>query len=586
MLRLLAQAAGVETTQKKPQSANRCFVEPRSVDESRALRVVIIGSGISGIISSIRFRQRIPNVDLCVYEKNPDIGGTWYENRYPGCACDIPAHTYQATFEPNKEWSAFYASSPEIHRYWKRVAHKYDCMKYVKPQHEVRGAVWDEQKSKWQLQIKDLNGGSTFSDQCDVLISATGALNNWKWPNIPGLHDFKGKLLHSAAWDESYDYSGKKVAVIGNGSSGIQIVPAMLPKVAHLDHYIRGRTWIAPTFAREEIDKRNVEIENFSFTPEEIETFKKDHKAYQQFRKEIELELQSVHGTTILGTPEQVEARDVFLENMKRRLSRKPELLSGLVPSFPPACRRLTPGPGYLEALTDDNVSIISSTIVQVDADGIITADGTHHPTDVIVCATGFDTTFAPRFPITGRGGISLADRWQKTPETYLSMMVDGFPNYFISLGPNSALGEGNLLLLIEKAIDYFTFCVQKMQRDNIRAIAVKKEAVDRFTRYCDQYFAQTVFGQKCRSWYKGGAEDGRVTALWPGSSLHSLKVFAQPRWEEFTYEYVNDNPIGWLGDGWTENEKNKTIHVNYLDDDQIDFPTQLLNAASVEVGA
>ncbi|KAE8159352.1 hypothetical protein BDV40DRAFT_303306 [Aspergillus tamarii] len=586
MLRLLAQAAGVETTQKKPESASKCFVEPRSVDESRALRVVIIGSGISGIISSIRFRQRIPNVDICVYEKNSDIGGTWYENRYPGCACDIPAHTYQATFEPNKEWSTFYASAPEIHQYWKRVAHKYDCMKYVKLKHEVSEAVWDEQKSKWQLQILDTDGGSTFSDQCDVLISATGALNNWKWPNIPGLHDFKGKLLHSASWDQSYDYNGKKVAVIGNGSSGIQIVPAMLPKVAHLDHYVRGRTWIAPTFARDEIDKRDVEIENFSFTPEEIETFRKDHEAYQRFRKEIELELQSVHGTTILGTSEQVGAREVFLENMKRRLSRKPELLSGLVPSFPPACRRLTPGPGYLEALTEDNVSIISSTIVQVDADGIITADGTHHPTDVIVCATGFDTTFAPRFPIIGREGISLADRWQKTPENYLSMMVDGFPNYFISLGPNSALGEGNLLLLIEKAIDYFTFCVQKMQRDNIRAIAIKKEAVDRFTQYCDQYFAQTVFGQKCRSWYKGGAEDGRVVALWPGSSLHSLKVFAQPRWEDFAYVYVNDNPNGWLGDGWTENEKNKTIHVNYLDDDQIDFPTQLLNAAAVGAGA
>jgi cation diffusion facilitator CzcD-associated flavoprotein CzcO len=207
----------------------------------------------------------------------------------------------------------------------------------------------------------------------------------------------------------------------------------------------------------------------------------------------LELELQSIHDTTIIGTPEQIVARKEFLENMKRRLSKRPELLDGLVPSFPPASRRLTPGPGYLEALTDVKVDIISSNIAKVDANGIITADGTHHPTDVIVCATGFDTTFTPRFPVIGRGGVPLADRWKKTPETYLSMMVDGFPNYFISLGPNAALGEGNLLLLVEKAIDYFTQYVQKMQRDNIQAMRVDKEAVDRFTRHCDQYFSRTV---------------------------------------------------------------------------------------------
>ncbi|KAF7587891.1 hypothetical protein BBP40_006597 [Aspergillus hancockii] len=222
------------------------------------------------------------------------------------------------------------------------------------------------------MQIRDVNNGSAYGDHFDVLISTTGALNNWKWPNIPGLHDFKGKLTHSARWDESYAYTFVVV----------------------------------------------------SFTPEEIETFKKDRQTYQRFRKELELELQSVHGTTIL------------------------------------------------EALTDKKVDTISSNIAKVDADGIITADGAHHPTDLIVCATRFVTTFTPQFPVIGRGGVSLADRWEKTPETYLSMMVEGFPNYFVSLGPNTALGEGNLLLLIEKTIDYFTLCVQKMQRDNIRAIS------------------------------------------------------------------------------------------------------------------
>lgn len=282
----------------------------------------------------------------------------------------------------------------------------------------------------------------------------------------------------------------------------------------------------------------------------------------------------------------------MLIENMKKRLSNKPELLDELVPSFPVACRRLTPGPGYLEALTDDKVDLIKSKIVKFDATGIITADGKHRPVDMIVCATGFDTTFTPRFPVKGRGGLSLAERWKETTENYLSIATDGFPNYFMCFGPNSALGEGNLLLLLEKEIDYFTYCVQKIQRDNIAAMCVRPEVVRSFTQYCDEYFKRTVFSAKCRSWYKGGAEEGRVTALWPGktlffspvmrmdgtliilgSSLHARKVFATPRWEDYEYEYVDGNNYGWIGDGWTENEKYDRVNVDYLDDDQVDAP-------------
>lgn len=232
---------------------------------------------------------------------------------------------------------------------------------------------------------------------------------------------------------------------------------------------------------------------------------------------EVELELQSIHGATLTGHPMQVGAHEAFVTNMKRRLTNKPELADDLIPAFPPACRRLTPGPGYLEALTDEKVDIIKSDIVKVDATGILTADGQHREVDAIVCATGFDTTHTPRFPIKGRGGLTLAERWNKTPETYISVATDGFPNYFISLGPNAGLGEGNLLILIEREIDYFTECVKKMQRDSIRTLAVKADAVRRFTQYCDEYFAGTVFSSKCRSWYKGGTEDGRIIALWPG---------------------------------------------------------------------
>jgi len=292
------------------------------------------------------------------------------------------------------------------------------------------------------------------------------------------------------------------------------------------------------------------------------------------------------------GSAEQLDAISFFGKNMETRLAKKPELVQQLLPTFAPACRRLTPGPGYLEALTEPKVALLTQRITNVDSTGIFTEDGEHHPVDAIVCATGFDTSFSPRFPIIGRNGLSLAEKWKEIPDTYLAVTTDGFPNYFISLGPNAALGTGNLLLLIEKEIDYFTTCVEKMQRENIRSMTPKREAVESFTKYCDLYFQRTVFSTKCRSWYKGGKEDGRVSALWPGkcflvkllsvpitkwligSSLHAMNVFSKPRWEDFEYEFVNDNPWGWFGDGWTEDEKNKRVKVNYLDLGAIDFPT------------
>ncbi|KAF7715379.1 Flavin-containing monooxygenase [Penicillium ucsense] len=559
-------------------------IEPRAVDESRPLRVVVIGAGISGILACIRLNQRVPNLDLCIYDKNADIGGTWFENQYPGCACDIPAHTYQATFEPNKKWSSFYASSTEIHQYWKGIVEKYGCMRYIRLRHQVKEATWVEEESKWHVKVQDTATGCMCDDKANVIIQATGALNNWRWPNVPGLHDFGGKLLHSVSWDVDYDYSNQRVAVIGNGSSGIQIVPGMLPRVAHIDHYVRSRTWIAPSFAREYLEQRGSELDNYTFTAEEIKSFETDHQKYQDFRKKVEYELQSVHGMTLIGHPQQLSVKKLFVENMTRRLGKSHKLMDDLMPSFAPACKRLTPGPGYLEALADDKVTLIKSEITKIDRSGIVTADGEHREVDAIVCATGFDTTHTPRFPITGRAGMTLAARWKQTPETYLSVAVNGFPNYFISLRPNSGLGDGNLLILIERQIDYFTQCIRKIQRDNIRALSVKANAVQLFTQYCDSYFAGTVFADNCRSWYKGGTEDGRVIALWPGSSLHAMEVFASPRWEDFDIEYVNNNPMSWLGDGWTQNKKLDQINVDYLDDDRVDFPQPVEIMHSVNI--
>lgn len=325
---------------------------------SSKTRVVVIGAGVSGIYCGIRIPQRLPDVELVIYDKNEGIGGTWFENRYAGCACDIPAHSYQYSFEPNKDWSKFYAPAAEICKYWSGAAKKYGATRFIKLNHRVVEAKWDQEECQWTLKVQV--GGKdphTFETKCNVLIDAMGGLNNWKWPDIPGRDQFKGHMVHSANWDENYNYKGKKVAVIGAGSSAIQIVPALQPIVSHMDTYVRSATWIAMPFAGDEVVRRNPTGGNISFSEEERKRFHQDDKFYHTFRTDLEKELNSVHEVTQKNSNMSLQARGYLEKTMKEKLSSKPEIADTLIPTFHVGCRRLTPGPGYLEALTKDNVS-------------------------------------------------------------------------------------------------------------------------------------------------------------------------------------------------------------------------------------
>ena len=365
-------------------------------------------------------------------------------------------------------------------------------------------------------------------------------------------------------------FQNKSVAVIGAGSSGIQIVPSVQPDVSRLDHYIRGRTWIAGTFAREELDKRANNAGDFHFTECEKAEWARDPVSYLAFRKRIEAELQSGHLVTMRGSVAQKAAREEFTKSMRDRLSKKPDVAEHLLPDFPPLCKRLTPGPGYLEALTADNVDVIAQSISKIDATGILSADGEHREVDAIICATGFDTSFQNRFPIYGIKGRSLTDRWRDRTSSYLAMTVDGFPNFFMSLGPNAALGTGNLLMLIERQSTYVASCLAKIQIQNVLTMQPKSSAVNAFTNFCDEYFKRTVFSEECSSWYKGdNSNNGRITALWPGSSLQAIEALKDVRWEDFDYTYVDGNAFGWFGNGWSERDTGDDIMKTYYLDGQ-----------------
>ncbi|KIX05693.1 uncharacterized protein Z518_03665 [Rhinocladiella mackenziei CBS 650.93] len=541
------------------------LISERAIDEPRPLRVIYVGAGASGICAAIRFPQFVPTVELAIYEKNPDVGGTWFENRYPGCACDIPAHSYQLSFESEVKWSKFYAGAPEILEYWRKVADKYDVKKYMKFNHRCIEARWNQETSKWHVKFRKLDSDEIVEDIGDVFMTGIGVLNEWKWPDIKGLHDFKGKLLHSADWDSNYDVTGKNVAVIGAGSSGIQIVPSIQPKVKSMDHYVRGRTWIAATFGNELVRERNNgEDGNFDYTNEEMEAWKNDPESYLKYRKALEVGMQGCFALTHRGTKEHEGAWAAFKQDMNQRLQKKHEIADHLIPEFPPLCKRLTPGPGYLEALVADNVNVIPTKISHVDETGITTTDGKHRPVDAMVCATGFDASFQGRFPIYGRGGLNLQDRYKIRPETYLTVSTDHFPNFFQSMGPNSGVGNGNLLIIIEAISLYVGQILQRLAQGNVKTIEPKRKQVENFTNYCDAYFKRTVFSAECGSWYKTSPpgttpeerKRGRVTALWPGSSIHAVRALEKVRFDDFEMTPFDGNEFGWFGDGWATAER------------------------------
>ncbi|KAF1851910.1 FAD/NAD(P)-binding domain-containing protein [Cucurbitaria berberidis CBS 394.84] len=567
------------------KSTSSFNINDAPVENLRPLKVIVIGAGYSGIYCGIRIPEKLRNVDLVIYEKNAGLGGTWWENRYLGCACDVPSHSYQYTFEPNYSWSSLYAPATEIQAYLERVAKKYSADRFVKLRHEIKECRWDDRTAKWNITIKNLATGETIQDQSDVLISARGNLNNPSWPEIDGLDTFKGEVMHSATWNEGYDFTDKRIGVIGSGSSSIQIVPSLqrLPGT-QVSTFVRSKTWISPPFGQQFFD-------NYGFKgsaiPEDLrERFANDPDYYHKFRLSVEEDGNGIHAVTMKGTPLQLGAKDMFYQHMKKRLESKPEIFDALIPSFSPGCRRLTPGPGYLEALTESNVSFITSSITHISESAIHTADGAAHEIDALVCATGFKSSAPPPYPLIGTNGLTLTEKWSQRPVTYCSHSIAGFPNLFTMLGPNSAIGSGSLTFMIQNMGDYIIKAIRKIQKENIASLVVKEEREADFTEYVDAYFEGTVFADECRSWYKNKGT-GEVVGLWPGSTLHCVEAMRSPRWEDFEYVYLDEleganheeglngvnagegkkraNRLAWLGNGWSVNQLEERDLAWYL---------------------
>lgn len=279
----------------------------------------------------------------------------------------------------------------------------------------------------------------------------------------------------------------------------------------------------------------------------------KDPAFYAEFRRMVERDLGSVHYVTHRGSAMQTALRADVDATMRRKLERKPEIASTLIPAFPLGCKRLTPGPGYLDALVADNVNFVSDDLECFTENGIRTKTGEEYELDAVICATGFDTSNVPGFPIIGAGGVNLQDAWKGEARTYLGTTVADMPNFFSILGTQTGVGSGSLLIVMEAQIAYMAKALNKCANEGYKSLVVKKEAVESFLKYTDAYFARTVFTDNCKSWYKNGKTGAaKIRTLWPGSSQHAILSLRHPRWEDYEYgrEPEYNHTMAWLGDG------------------------------------
>ncbi|KAI0124580.1 FAD/NAD(P)-binding domain-containing protein [Hypoxylon sp. NC0597] len=544
-------------------------LEQRYIDEPRELRVAVVGAGLSGVLAGILLPAKVPNIKLTIFEKNADVGGTWFENIYPGVRCDVPAHVYQTSFSPNINWSEQFAQGREIRGYWQGLARKYDVYQYLKLSSKVEELKWDEKKSVWNVKVHDLTTGETTSQEFDFVLTAIGRFNAWKLPDYPGIKDFKGLLRHASNWDPEFDPTGKRVAIIGNGASGIQLTANLQKRVQHLDHYARNKTWVTASFAGDETSITPIPISK------ELQESFKDPNEYVKFRKELESKYWRGFSSWLKGSELNEKSRQEFIELIKKRLAKRPDLVDKVIPDFSPHCRRLTPGPNYFEAITEDNVEYIQTPIKRFTETGIETTDGKHREVDAIFCATGANVDMVPPFSIWANGK-DLSQLWRQDgeygfPYTYLGAATPGFPNLGFIHGPHGSGRSGTVPHSVEVQVTFYAKLLRKVGREGIKTIQPSRKAADDFVQYSDAFFQTTVLSENCSSWYNSGRPGSRIHGLWPGSATHATIVYRDPRWEDWEYEYLSPtgNRLAWyFGVGCTKKEQDPNSDITpYIKD-------------------
>jgi cation diffusion facilitator CzcD-associated flavoprotein CzcO len=457
-------------------------------------RTVIVGTGFSGIGMAIKL-LREGERDFVLLERAEEIGGTWRDNTYPGCRCDVPSHLYSFSFAPNPNWSSTFSPQPEILEYLRGVAARFGVIPHVRFGTEMESAEWDEAESRWRLET------SQGPISTDVLIAAQGPLSDPLVPDLPGLDSFEGATFHSARWDHEHRLDGERVAVIGTGASAIQFVPKIQPLVGQMHVFQRTPPWVMPHPNRPMSDWERrlygrlpaAQLAMRAGIYWARETF------VLQFRNERMRKL----------------ATRMALRQLEQQVP-DPELRAKLTPRYELGCKRILPTDEWYPALMQPNVDVVTEGIREIRPHSIVSTDGTEREVDTIIFGTGFHVTDIPIAQrVRGRDGRTLAETWDGSPSAYKGAAVAGYPNLFFLVGPNTGLGHNSIVFMIESQINYVAGALGAMRRRGARVVDVRPEAQAAYNAMLDEMTEGTVWvSGGCSSYYID--RNGRNSTIWP----------------------------------------------------------------------
>jgi cation diffusion facilitator CzcD-associated flavoprotein CzcO len=468
--------------------------EPRMTENVQRVDVAIVGSGFAGLGAAARLRQA-GREDFLILEKGDTLGGTWRDNTYPGCACDVQSHLYSFSFAPNPDWTRTFARQPEIRAYLERVADRFALRDRIRFGAEVAAARWAGKG--WELRLAD---GTQVHAR--VVVWGTGALHEPSVPDIPGLDEFTGTVFHSAQWRHDHDLTGRRVAVIGTGASAIQFVPAIQPQVASLALFQRTAPWVLPKPDRP--------------VPAAMRRLYRALPAVQKLQRAL---IYARNEALVSGflKPRRMAVIERFARAYLHRVfAGRPDLEAKVTPDFTIGCKRILMSNDYYPALKQPNVDVVTEKIVRVTPNAVVTADGVEHEVDTIIFGTGFTVGagLGKSVPITGRDGVRLAD--QGVVEGFLGTTIAGFPNLFVLTGPNTGLGHSSMVFMIESQLNYVLDALRVLDEHRAVALDTLPDRQDAYNAALQRRLDGSVWtAGGCASWYLD--DDGRNRTLWPG---------------------------------------------------------------------
>ncbi len=482
---------------------------------SRNPKVVIIGAGMTGMLMTIKLREA-GITDITILEKKETLGGTWRENTYPGLACDVPAHMYTYSFEPNPNWSHRFALGPEIQKYFERVGNKYGVTKDINFNEAVTSSIYDQ--GKWTVSTSK---GNTYI--ADFVINSTGILHHPAKPDIKGIDSFKGAIFHTAEWDHSVDLKGKKVGIIGTGSTAAQVIPEVAKVAGRFSIFQRTPQWILP-------------LGNKRFSEKFKQKLRDNPNRLRRLRSLYEWSLQNLMTKAVTGhQPQRALFSAVCKLNLRLSIKDK-ALREKLRPDYAVGCKRIIVNKTFYNAVQRDNVDLVTDGIVEITPKGIKTSDGKEHELDALILSTGFKPfNFMRPMEVRGKDGLHINDAWDKKIRTYRSLFIPKFPNSFLMLGPNTPIGNYSVIAMSEIQCQYIIKIINRWKQSEFDAIDVKDEAVNRFSDYMRKGMANTVWVGGCQSWYLDGDGD---PVLWPYTWKQWVTEMAEPAMEDFVTQH------------------------------------------------